>query len=132
MGKTVFSQKHPIVKALSISFEEFLDLLDAVLSANIKFERYKILSQKQNDRESCNQFLGAQAVLTRSSDIGVDAEQEWIRDVFMFNMRNCDHQRSLLSKVFHARFYGINNRQETKSNSWLSIHNFARFFITRL
>ena len=119
MGKRVFSQKHPIVKTLSISFEEILDLLDAVFvkPANIKFERYKLLSRKKKDRESCKQFLGAQAVLARSADFEVNAEQEWIRDVFMFNMRNCDLQRRLLSKVFHMSFYGTNNRQEIKSTS---------------
>ena len=56
LGKRVFSQKHLIVKVLSISFEEILDFLDAVFNkpANIKFERYKLLSRKQKDRESCN------------------------------------------------------------------------------
>ena len=53
-GKRVFSPNHPRVKILAISFKDFFDLLegDFVKPTNITFERYKLLSRKQKDRES--------------------------------------------------------------------------------
>ena len=51
---------------------------------NITFERYKLLSRKQKDRESYEQIWGALSDLARSCEIGINAEQEWIRDVFNF------------------------------------------------
>ena len=39
--------------------------------------------------------------MARSCEIGINAEQEWIRDVFIFNMKNCDLQRRLLSETLN-------------------------------
>ena len=57
------------------------------------------MSRKQKDRESYEQLGGALSDLLRSCEIGINAEQEWIRDVFIFNMKNCDLQRRLLSET---------------------------------
>ena len=94
-GKRVFAQKHPSVKVLGISFKEFSDLLEFafIKSTSMTFERYKLLSRKQKDRESYEQFWGALSDLATSCEIGINTEQEWIRDVFIFNMKNCDLQR---------------------------------------
>ena len=96
-GKRVFSRKHSRVKVLAISFKEFLDLLEAafVKPTDITFERYRLLSRKQKDRESYEQFWGSLSNLARSCEIGINAEQEWIRYVIIFNMRNCDLQGRL-------------------------------------
>ena len=100
-GKRVFSQKHPRVKFLAISFKDFFDLLEAafIKPTNITFERFKLLSRKQKDRKSYKQLWGALSDLARSCEVGINAEQEWIRDVFIFNMKNCDLQRRLLSET---------------------------------
>ena len=102
-GKRVFAQKHPRVKVLGISFKEFYELLESafIKPTNITFERYKLLSRKQKDRESYEQFWGALSDLARSSEIGINAEEEWIRDVFIFNMKKCDLQRRLLSETLN-------------------------------
>ena len=102
-GKRVFTQKHPMVKVLGISFKEFYELLESafIKPTNITFERYKLLSRKQKDRESYEQVWGALSDLARSCEIGINAEQEWIRDVFIFNMKNCDLQRRLLSETLN-------------------------------
>ena len=85
-GKRVFAQKHPRVKILAISFKEFLDVLETafIKPTNITFERYILLSRKQKDRDSCERFWRALSDLVRSCEIGINAEQEWIRDVFIF------------------------------------------------
>ena len=56
--KRVFAQKHPRVKVLGISFKEFFELLEAafIKPTSITFERYKLLSRKQKNRESYEQF----------------------------------------------------------------------------
>ena len=97
-GKRVFTQKHPSVKILGISLKKFFDLRETVFikPKNITSERYKLLSRKQKDMESYEQFWGALSDLERSCEIGINAELEWIRDVFIFNMENCDLQRRLL------------------------------------
>ena len=102
-GKRVFAQKHPRVKVLGISFKEFYELLESafIKPTNITFERYKLLSRKQKDRESCEQFWGELSDLARSCEIGINAEQEWIRDVFIFKMKKCDSQRRLLSETLN-------------------------------
>ena len=41
------------------------------------------------------------AHLARSCEIGINAEQEWISVVFIFNMKNCDLQRRLLSETLN-------------------------------
>ena len=89
-GKRVFAQKHPRVKVIGISFKEFFELLEAafIKPTNITLERYKLLSRKQKDKESYKQFWSALSDLARSCEIGINAEQEWIRDVFNFNMKN--------------------------------------------
>ena len=100
----MFSEQHPRVKVLAISFKETFDLLKAafIKATNITFERYKLLSRKQRDRESYEQFWGALSDLARSCEIGINAEQKWIRDVFIFNMKNCDLQRRLLSETINS------------------------------
>ena len=97
-GKRVFAQKHPRVKILGISFNEFFDLRKTafIKPRNIAFERYKLLSRKLKDRESYEQSWGALSDLARSCEIGINPELEWIRDVFIFNIENCDLQRRLL------------------------------------
>ena len=102
-GKRVFAQKHPGVKVLGISFKELFELLETafIKPTNITFERYKLLSRKQKNRESYEQFWGALSDLARSCKIGINAEQELIRDVFIFNMKNCDLQRRLLSETLN-------------------------------
>ena len=101
--KRVFAQKHPRVNVLGISFKNIFDLLESafIKTTNIRFERYKLLSRKQKDRESYEQFWGALSDLAGSCEIGINAEQEWISDVFIFNMKNCDLQRRLLSETFN-------------------------------
>ena len=68
---------------------------------NIMFERYKLLSRKQKNRESYEQFWGALSDLARSCEIGINAEQEGTRDVFIYNMKNCDLQPTLLSETLN-------------------------------
>ena len=48
-GKRVFSQKHPNVIVVAISFKKISHLLEAafIKPTNIMFERYKLLSRKQ-------------------------------------------------------------------------------------
>ena len=86
------------MKVLSV-FTEFFDLLEAtfVKPAIIIFERYKLLSRKQKDRESYQQFWGALSNSARTCEIELNPEQEWIRDVFFFTIGNCDLQWRLLS-----------------------------------
>ena len=76
-AKRVFAQKHPRVKVLGISFKEIFNLLETVFikPTNITFERYKLLSRKQNDRESYEKFWGALSDLARSCEIGFNDEQ---------------------------------------------------------
>ena len=103
-GKRVFAQKYPRVKVLGISFKEFFELLEAafIKPTNITFEGYKLLSRKQKDKESYKKFWGALSDLARSCEVGINAEQEWIRDVFIFNMKNCDLQCRLLWETFNS------------------------------
>ena len=102
-GKRVFAQKHPRAKVLGILFKEIFELLEVafIKPTNITFERYKLLSRKLKDRKSYEQFWGALSDLARSCKIAINAEQEWIRDVFIFNMKNCDLQRRLLSETLN-------------------------------
>ena len=87
-GKRVFAQKNPRLKVLGISFKEFYELLESTFmkSTNITFERYKLLSRKQKNKLWT--ILGR--VIRFSKIMWINAEQEWIRDVFIFNMKNCD------------------------------------------
>ena len=98
-GKRVFTQKNPRVKILAISFSEFWSLLDAAFNKppNTTFERYKLLNRKQKDRESYEQFWGALTDLASKCNIKESDEAEWIRDIFICNMKNTDTQRKLLS-----------------------------------
>ena len=75
-GKRVFAQKHSRVKVPAISFKDFFDLIETVFlkPTNISFERYKLLSRKQKDRESYEQFWGALSGLAKLCEIGVNAE----------------------------------------------------------
>ena len=101
--KESFCSKHPRVKVLGISFKEFFDLQETafIKPTNVTLERYKLLSRKQKDSQSYEQFWGALSDLARSGEVGINAEQEWIRDVFIFNMKNCDLQRRLLSETLN-------------------------------
>ena len=98
---------------------------------NITFERYKLLSRKQKDRESYEQFWGALSDLARSCEIGINAEQEWIRDVFIFNMKNCDLQRRLLSETLNP-LDALNQAiiDEKGYYNHLKLTNMTRSFIT--
>ena len=98
-GKRVFSQKNPRVKILAITFSEFWNLLDAAFNKppNTTFERYKLLNRKQEHRESYEQFWGALMDLASMCNIKESDEAEWIRDIFIYNMKNTDTQRKLLS-----------------------------------
>ena len=98
-GKRVFTQKNPRVKILAILFSEFWTLLDAAFNKppNTTFERYKLLNRKQKDRESYEQFWGALTDLASTCNIKESDEAEWIRDIFICNMKNTDTQRKLLS-----------------------------------
>ena len=132
-GKRVFAQKHPRVKVLGILFKEFYELLELafIKPTNITFERYKLLSRKQKDRESYEQFWGALSYLARSCEIGINAEQEWIRDVFIFNMKNCDLQRRLLSETLNpldALNQAIINEKDYYNH--LKLTNMTRSFNT--
>ena len=66
-AKRLFAQKHPGVKVLGISIQEFHELPESVFikPTIITFERYKLLSRKQKDRGSCEKFWGALSDLAR-------------------------------------------------------------------
>ena len=98
-GKRVFTQKNPRVKILAIIFSEFWTLLNAAFNKppTTTFERYKLLNRKQKDRESYEQFWGALTDLASTCNIKESDEAEWIRDIFICNMKNTDTQRKLLS-----------------------------------
>ena len=98
-GKRVFTRKNTRVKTLAISFTEFWSLLDAAINKppNTTFESYKVVNSKQKDRESCEQFWGALTDLASTCKTRENDEAEWIKDIFVCNMRNTDTQRKLLS-----------------------------------
>ena len=134
-GKRVFAQKHPRVKVLGISFKEFFESLEAafIKPTTITFVQYKLLSRKQKDRESYEQFWGALSNLARFCEIEINAEQEWIRDVFIFNMKNCDLQRRLLSETLSsvdALNQAIINLDKKGYYNHMKLTNMTRSFIT--
>ena len=98
---------------------------------NTTFERYKLLSRKQKYRESYEQFWGALSDLARSFGIGINAEQEWIRDVFILNMKNCDLQRRLLSETLNL-MVALNQAiiDEKSYYNHLKLTNMTRSFNT--
>ena len=83
------------MKVLQISFKEFWEFLAIafVRKTNITCERHKLLNRKQRDRESLEQFWGALAEMAKKCDITA-GEEEWIRDIFINNMKNYDIQRN--------------------------------------
>ena len=99
MEKESSRKKNPRVKISTISFTAFWTLLDAAFNKppNTTFERYKLLNHKQKDRESYEQFWRVLTDLASTGIIKENDEAEWIRDVFICNMRNTDTQRKLLS-----------------------------------
>ena len=103
-GKRIFGQKFTKVKILQISFKEFWDFLAIafVSKTNVTFERHKLLNRKQRDRESLEQFWGALAEMAKKCDIAA-GEEEWIRDIFINNMKNYDIQRKLLTETLPPR-----------------------------
>ena len=92
-GKRIFEQKFTKVKILQISFKGFWDFLATTFVKKTKFtfERHKLLNRKQGDRESLEEFWG---------DI---AAGEWIRDIFINNMKNYDIQMKLLTETLPPR-----------------------------
>ena len=99
-GKKIFGQKFTRVKILQISFKEFWENLSVafVRKTNITFERHKLLNRKQRDRESLEQFWGALAEMAKRCNIPT-GEDEWIRDIFINNMKNSNIQRKLLTET---------------------------------
>ena len=69
---------------------------------NVTFESHKLLNRKQRDRESLEQFWGALAEMAKKCDITA-GEEEWIRDIFINNMRNYDIQRKILTETLPPR-----------------------------
>ena len=59
------------------------------------------MSRKQEDRESYEQFWGRLTELARTCEIELNTEQEWFRDVYIFDIRNCDLQLRLLSETLN-------------------------------
>ena len=57
----------------------------------------KLLTRKQRDRESLEQFWGALAEMAKRCDIPT-GEDEWIRDIFINSMKNSDIQRKFLTE----------------------------------
>ena len=94
-GKRVFMQKNPRVKILAFSFTEFWTLLDAAFNKPpyTTFKRYKLLNRKPKDRKSYEQFWGVLTHLASMCNIKENDEVEWIRDVFICNMRHTDTRR---------------------------------------
>ena len=103
-GKRIFGQKPTKEKILQISFKEFWDFLAIafIRKTNVTFERHKLLNLKQRDRESLEQFWGALAEMAKKCDIAA-GEEEWIRDIFINNMKNHDIQRKLLTETLPPR-----------------------------
>ena len=103
-GKRIFGQKFTKVKILQISFKEFWDFLAIafVRKTNVTFERNKLLYRKQRDRESLEHFWVALAEMAKKCDIAA-GEEEWIRDIFINNMKNYDIQRKLLTETLPPR-----------------------------
>ena len=103
-GKRIFGQKFTKVKVLHISFKQFWEFLAIafVRKTNVTFERHKLLNRKQRDRESLEQFWGALAEMAKKCDITA-GEEEWIRDIFINNMKNYDIQRKLLTETLPPR-----------------------------
>ena len=103
-GKRIFGQKFTKVKILQISFKEFWDFLAtaSVRKTNVTFERHKLLNRKQRDRESLEHFCGALAEMAKKCDIAL-GEEEWIRDIFINNMKNYNNQRKLSTETLPPR-----------------------------
>ena len=89
---------------MQISFKEFWDFLAIafVRKTNATFERHKLLKRKQRDRESLEQIWGALAEMAKKCDIAA-GEEEWIRDIFINNMKNYDIQSKLLIETLPPR-----------------------------
>ena len=104
-GKRIFGQNFTKVKILQISFKEIWDFLAIafVRKTNVTFERHKLLTRKQRDRESLEKFWGALAEMTKKCDIAAEEEEWMIRDTFINNMKNYDIQRKLLTETLPPR-----------------------------
>ena len=66
------------------------------------FERYKLLNRKQKDRESFEQFWGALTALASTCTKRETDKAEWIKDIFICNMKNTETQRKLLSATISS------------------------------
>ena len=97
-GKKIFSQKFTRIQVLQISFKEFWGNLSLafVRKINVTFEKHKLLNRKQRDRESLEQYWGALAEMAKRCDIPT-GEDDWIRDIFINNMKKSNIQRKLLT-----------------------------------
>ena len=102
--KRIFGQKFTKVRILQISYKEFWKFLATVFvrKTNVTFERHKLLNRNQRDRESLEQFWGALAKIAKKCDIAA-GEEEWIRDIFINNMKNYEIQRELLTQTLPPR-----------------------------
>ena len=114
-----------------------------VRKTSVTFERHKLLNRKQRDRESLEQFWGALAEIAKRCDIHT-GEDEWIRDIFINNMKNSDIQRKLLTEtlpplealnVALIDEKGITNHNKMtnafKSNGYSSNKSFNHFDVKR-
>ena len=61
-----------------------------------------MLNRKQRDRELLEQFWGALAEMAKKRDITA-GEEEWIRDIFINNIKNYNIQRKLLTETLPPR-----------------------------
>ena len=103
-GKRIFGQKFTKVKTLQISSKDFWSFLATafVRKTNVTFERHNLLNRKQREREYLEHFWGALAEMAKKCDIAA-GEEEWIRDIFINNMKNYDIQRKLLTELLPPR-----------------------------
>ena len=75
------------------------------------------MSRKQKDTKSYEQFWGALSDLARSCEIGINAEQEWIRDVFSFNLKKNYNNLKLTSMTRSFNAKGSSGRVYTNFNN---------------
>ena len=87
------------VKIFQISFREFWEHLATafVRKTNVTFETHKLLNRKQRDRESLEHFWGALAKMAKNCDKSA-GEDEWIRYIFINNIKSSDIQPKFLTK----------------------------------
>ena len=99
--KRFSAKKFGRVKILQFFFQKILKKLSVtfVRKTNVTFENHKFLIREQKDRESLEQFWGALAGMAKKCHMSA-GEDEWIRDIFIANIKNSDIQRRLLTELF--------------------------------